>query len=159
MTRAGIMSSTPLGIRATSPGTMCSPTGQAMGSRSTSTCSGTGLGEESRPLKYEFLSSILYTLSQNAEDGGEGKGRAALGVGEGAEPVQVTQPSAGDVESCNDIDCHLPLSYGLMSLFRIQVQNDASPSPSAPVIAATVQIHRSSSPGSSAKSQVITITE
>ena len=34
-------------------------------------------------------------------------------------------------------------------------QNDASPSPSPPVIAATAQIHRSSSPGSSAKSQVI----
>ena len=33
-------------------------------------------------------------------------------------------------------------------------QNDASPSPSPPVIAATAQIHRSSSPGSSAKSQV-----
>ena len=45
MTRAGIMSSTPLGIRATSPGTMCSPTGQAMGLWSTSTCSGTELGK------------------------------------------------------------------------------------------------------------------
>ena len=36
------------------------------------------------------------------------------------------------------------------------LQNDKSPSPSPPVMAASVQIHRSSSPGSSAaKSQVI----
>ena len=45
MTRAGIMSSTPLDIPATSPGTMCSPRRLAMGLNSTSTCSETGLGE------------------------------------------------------------------------------------------------------------------
>ena len=38
-------------------------------------------------------------FSQNAEDGREGKGRAALGVGKGAEPVQVPKLSAVYVES------------------------------------------------------------
>ena len=49
MTRAGIMSSTPLDSPATSPGTMCSPTEPVKGLSSTLTCSGIGSGEGSQP--------------------------------------------------------------------------------------------------------------
>ena len=95
MTRAGIMSSTPLDSPATSPGTMCSPTEQAKGLSSTLTCSGIGSGEESQaqprtliPQNYK-LSAILsecgrwrrrkrQSCSRRWKRRGTGTGRTAL---------------------------------------------------------------------------------